>query len=112
MMLKVQIKPLEDGRFFIYVKDINQSFVHPNDWRKQLFIWHKESYFGTSLDIETFQGVDGITLNSWELLTLLANENFSSIIQWDWDEVGQMFLGVAYTMYEAIRSGSFSPLFF
>ncbi|MEK5176383.1 DEAD/DEAH box helicase [Heyndrickxia sp. FSL W8-0496] len=111
MMLKVQIKPLEDGRFFIYVKDINQSFVHPNDWRKQLFIWHKESYFGTSLDIETLQGVDGITLNSWELLTLLANENFSSIIQWDWDEVGQMFLGVAYTMYEAIRSGSFSPLF-
>ncbi|MGE8207073.1 DEAD/DEAH box helicase [Heyndrickxia sp. NPDC080065] len=110
-LLKVHIKQWDDGMFFIHVNDENGNQVNPVGWKRQLFIWHKESFFGTALALTELQNVEGVKLNSWELLTLLATESFSSIIQWDWDEVAQIYLATAYTMYEAVNNGAFSPSF-
>ncbi|QQZ09189.1 DEAD/DEAH box helicase [Heyndrickxia vini] len=110
-LLHVVIEKCEDGKFFIHATDENGIHVSPTDWKRQLFIWHKESFFGTSLSLEQHHSIEGVKVTSWELLTLLATESFSSIIQWEWDELGQMLLSTAFTMHEAIIKGSFSPVF-
>ncbi|MEK5521330.1 DEAD/DEAH box helicase [Heyndrickxia sp. FSL W8-0423] len=110
-LLHVVIEKCEDGMFFIHTTDENGTHVDPTDWKRQLFIWHQESFFGTSLSFEKHHSIEGVKVTSWELLTLLATEGFSSMIQWEWDELGQIFLSTAYTMHEAIVKGAFSPLF-
>lgn len=110
-LLKVRIEKCDKKMFFIHVEDENGNHVPPADWKRQLFIWHAESYYGTTLTTDTLNHIEGIKLNSWDLLTLLSNESFSSIVVWDWDELGQVYLSTAFTMHEAILRGTFSPVF-
>ncbi|MGE6257901.1 DEAD/DEAH box helicase [Heyndrickxia sporothermodurans] len=110
-LLKVRIEKCDKKTFFIHVEDENGNHVPPADWKRQLFIWHAESYYGTTLTTDTLNHIEGIKLNSWDLLTLLSNESFSSIVVWDWDELGQVYLSTAFTMHEAILRGTFSPVF-
>lgn len=110
-LLKVQIEKCDNEMFFIYVTDENGNRLNSADWKRQLFIWHEESYYGTTVSIEKRNNIEGAMLNSWELLTLLATESFSSMIQWDWDELGQLLLSTAFTMHEAVVNGAFSPNF-
>ncbi|GIN86535.1 putative ATP-dependent helicase YwqA [Heyndrickxia sporothermodurans] len=110
-LLKVRIEKCDKKMFFIHVEDENGSHVPPADWKRQLFIWHAESYYGTTLTTDTLNHIEGVKVNSWDLLTLLSNESFSSIVVWDWDELGQVYLSTAFTMHEVILRGTFSPVF-
>jgi SNF2 family DNA or RNA helicase len=81
------------------------------DWKRQLFLWHEESFYGTRLSVQKIGYQDHVIVSHWELLTLLANESFSSMVDWDWDETGQACSAIAPILFDAIESGKWLPQF-
>ena len=90
-------------------KMMKVSLLPPKDWKSQLFLWHEESYYGTLLNDSIVK--NGVKVSKWQLLTLLAGEQFSGMIQWDWDETGQACIAIAPIIYEAIEAGRWLPRF-
>ncbi|MGD7024342.1 DEAD/DEAH box helicase [Rossellomorea vietnamensis] len=110
-LLHVYIEPLENGRFFLYCENDSGFDVGPDDWKGQLFLWHEASFYGTTLQPKELGTRKGIEVNSWDLLLLFADESFSGMIDWHWDELGQKCLAVAPIMYDSIQEGKWIPRF-
>jgi len=108
--LKINVHYYEKTGFFL-TGEIDQKYLYSSYWKKLLFQHHGESYYGTVLDTITYDGVEGIVLNSWQLVTLLANERFNRFIEWDWNDTAQVCLAVAPSIVEAIEQQEWMPDF-
>ncbi|MBO0991536.1 DEAD/DEAH box helicase [Bacillus sp. SD088] len=108
---QLHIRPLADDAFFLYAENQQGEGVDVTDWQPNLFLWHEESFYGSFLNIETLNHIEGIHLTSYELLTLLGRESFSPFIQWIWEEPEEALLNVAPIILEAIQSGHWNPHF-
>ncbi|OIU67708.1 DEAD/DEAH box helicase [Rossellomorea aquimaris] len=97
------------GRFFLTAENGEGEELHPSQWKSQLFLWHEDTHYGTLLQDRMADG--GIVVSHWELLTLLAQEHFSGMVEWDWDETGQACNAIAPVLYEAIEAGRWLPRF-
>ncbi|MEG9296061.1 DEAD/DEAH box helicase [Mangrovibacillus sp. Mu-81] len=98
-----------EDRFFLTAENRDGVLLPPSEWKSQLFLWHEESKYGTLLN-DTIVS-DGIVVSKWQLLTLLAQEHFSGMVDWDWDETGQACNAIAPVIYEAIEAGRWLPRF-
>ena len=67
-------------------------------WQYLLFNHHEESFFGTMVDAENIDGVEGVVLNGWQLATLFAREQYNRMIDWDWDDTAELCLAAAPTV--------------
>ncbi|MGD6959195.1 DEAD/DEAH box helicase [Rossellomorea aquimaris] len=106
--VKINVNTTEyEDRFFITAENDEGKLLPPKEWKGQLFLWHEESYYGTLLEDSAI----GIAVTQWQLLTLLAGEHFSSMIQWDWDETGQACIAIAPVIYESLEAGRWLPRF-
>ncbi|KAA0565899.1 DEAD/DEAH box helicase [Bacillus sp. CH30_1T] len=106
--VKINVNTTEyEDRFFITAENDEGKLLPPKEWKGQLFLWHEESYYGTLLEDSAI----GIAVTQWQLLTLLAGEHFSSMIQWDWDETGQACIAIAPVIYESVEAGRWLPRF-
>ncbi len=105
--IHVDISFIDNGRFLIRAVNDDGEFLAPNEWKSQLFLWHEESFFGTILEKDS----EGIVVSSWELVTLLSHEGFSSMIDWGWGERGDAYLAIAPVLLDAIESGKWVPRF-
>lgn len=109
--IKIFVKDLDEDRFFVYAADGNEQLYPPSVWQYLLFNYHQESFFGTMLETETFDGIEGFVLNGWQLATLFASEQFNRMIEWDWDETAELCLSTAHTVKEAILEKEWLPDF-
>ncbi|MBS4195821.1 DEAD/DEAH box helicase [Lederbergia citri] len=105
--IQLHIIPLDTGSFFIYAT----NEVDPTAWKQQLFLWHEESFYGSFIETRERDHHVGVEIDSYELLTLLGKERFSSLISWDWNEPGDALLAVSSVIFEAIQSGKWHPQF-
>ncbi|WP_445508966.1 DEAD/DEAH box helicase [Rossellomorea marisflavi] len=106
--VKINVEPSEYGdRFVLTAQNENGEWIHPAEWKGQLFLWHEESYYGTLIE------EDGMSVSAghWDFLTLLAGEQFSSLVSWDWNDSGQAYLSVAPVLLGAIEAGKWLPRF-
>ncbi|MBS4218935.1 DEAD/DEAH box helicase [Bacillus sp. FJAT-49711] len=109
--IQLHVIPLDMGSFFIYALNEESAMVPPSRWSQQLFLWHEESFYGSFIETKERDHHAGVELNSYELLTLLGNERFSSLITWYWDEPGDALFAVSSVILEAIYSGKWLPQF-
>ncbi|MEI5909127.1 DEAD/DEAH box helicase [Bacillus spongiae] len=100
---------LENGAYFLSIKDINGKVVPPTEWRKQFFIWHEESFYGTIFKPQSYQGEEGLLIPSYHLLTHFGKEGFSRMIQWEWGDLANLLLSVSSSMLDSITQGNFLP---
>ena len=56
-------------------------------------------------------GTHGVILNGWQLATLFAHDQFNRMIEWDWDDTGQLCLASAHTIYDAVTQMEWMPDF-
>lgn len=105
--LKINIKPIEDTRFFLTAEDEEGYKVTPNEWRGLLFNRHEESFYGTVIE----ENHTGLFVDGWQLVTLLAKEQFNRLIDWDWDDTAQICLAAAHPIHEAIQDKEWIPDF-
>jgi SNF2 family DNA or RNA helicase len=98
-----------EDRFYLTAENVDGDLISPSEWKSQLFLWHEESKYGTLLN-DAVVG-EGIVVSKWQLLTLLAQEHFSGMVDWDWDETGQACNAIAPVIYEAIEAGRWLPRF-
>ncbi|WP_018661145.1 DEAD/DEAH box helicase [Heyndrickxia acidiproducens] len=106
---KMNIKPLDTGRYFLYAQDGNGLDIDPEYWKPSLFTWHEESYYGAFASIDEHFQHSGVVIDSYLLLSLLGKESFSSLPRWDWDERGQIYLAAAPVLLESVTSGVWLP---
>lgn len=78
---------------------------------QDLFMWHDLSYFGQQLTPSVFQPETHIWLTGWELVQLFSNEQFSSIVQWDFTQRSEAFLGISPVIYDSVLGGHWIPDF-
>ena len=122
-MLKIQqieIHCLYIGKnqFFIYGIPETSKFLS-RDWLKPLFQWHKGSFYGTNLELiqrvfvkgkKPIQ-VEGVILDSLDLLELFGTEPFNDFIHWDFDDFSQTLLSLSPIVYEHITAKKWIPDF-
>ncbi|WP_428910070.1 DEAD/DEAH box helicase [Niallia sp. Krafla_26] len=109
--LKINVTHLGEDRYFITAMDENERTYSPSTWQYLLFNYHKESYYGTMVESLTHDGMEGIVLNGWQLATLFAHDQFNRMVEWDWDEVAQVCLASAHTIYDAVIEKEWMPDF-
>jgi SNF2 family DNA or RNA helicase len=109
--MKLLTTKLADGRFFVAAQDERGDFIDPSVWKNLVFNSHGESFFGTLLENETADGVDGVALSGWQLVSLFAKESFNHFIEWDWNEQSEICLAAAHSMHEGILEKDWLPDF-
>jgi hypothetical protein len=90
-LVNIHIRPIENNRYFIWATNDHNEDVQPSQWKTLLFNRHKESYYGTFVDEETIDLHPGVSIDAWQLVSLLAQEQFNQLIEWDWDETRSDF---------------------
>ncbi|MEH7096828.1 DEAD/DEAH box helicase [Neobacillus vireti] len=109
--IKLLTTKLGDGRFLLTAQDEKGSYMNPFRWKNLVFSSHEESFFGTLLETETVNDVDGIVVSGWQLVSLFAKESFNRFIDWDWNEQSEICLASALTLYEGIVEKDWLPDF-
>ncbi|MCM3586923.1 DEAD/DEAH box helicase [Mesobacillus maritimus] len=110
-LISIHIKPLADGRFFLYAQDRDGNGLGLSSWKHLLFNRHKESYYGTMLEEDQQDGSFGVVISSWQLVTLFAEETFNMIVDWEWDELADLCLSSSLAIHDAILEKDWHPDF-
>lgn len=109
--LKLMTTKLGDGRFLLTAEDEKGRVMSPFRWKNLVFSSHEESFFGTLLETETMDGVEGVAVSGWHLVSLFAKESFNRYIDWDWNEQSEICLAAAHSLYEGILEKDWLPDF-
>ena len=109
--IKIKVTDLDNDRYFISAFDENDRNYAPSTWQYLLFNYHSESFYGTMTEIVKIDGIHGVILNGWQLATLFAHDQFNRMIEWDWDDTGQLCLASAHTIYDAVTQMEWMPDF-
>ncbi|MGJ7910857.1 DEAD/DEAH box helicase [Neobacillus sp. LXY-1] len=109
--LKLMMTRVGDGRFLLTARDEHGDYLNPLVWKNLVFSSHEESFFGTLLELETVDGIEGVAVNGWQLVSLFAKESFNRFIEWDWNEEAEICLATAHTLYEGIIEKDWLPDF-
>lgn len=104
--LTIKIQPIEGDQFLLLAEN-NGLLLEPARWKSLLFNRHEESYYGMLIG----EKENGLIVDSWQLVTLLAKEQFNRLVEWDWDETAQICLAAAHPIYEAIQEQDWYPDF-
>ncbi|KAB2333029.1 DEAD/DEAH box helicase [Bacillus mesophilum] len=109
--LHIKLDRAADGRYFLYAVDEYGAPYDPHHWKQLLFGRHAGSFYGTMLTEDNRNGVSGVLLNGWELVSLFSAEQFNKLIEWDWDEYTQLCLAAAPALYDSIIHKDWIPDF-
>jgi SNF2 family DNA or RNA helicase len=109
--IKILVTELDQDRYFITAENEEGQFFYPSTWQYLLFNHHEESFFGTMVDVENVDGLEGIVLNGWQLATLFSREQYNRMIDWDWDDTAQLCLAAAPAVQDSIIEKEWMPDF-
>ncbi|WP_210364473.1 DEAD/DEAH box helicase [Bacillus sp. REN3] len=109
--IMINVWPVADGRYFLYGQDFDGDDLNLAEWRKLLFFRHKESFYGTMVDDDKWAGMEGVTVSAWQLVTLFGEESFNRLVEWEWDEAGDICLSTAHAILDAINAREWHPDF-
>ncbi|MGX6445603.1 DEAD/DEAH box helicase [Neobacillus sp. K501] len=109
--MKLLTIKLDEGRYLLAAEDEQGHSLPPSEWKNVLFSLHEESYFGTLLEPETVDGVEGIVVSGWHLVSLFAKESFNRFIDWDWSEQSEIVLAAAHALQDGILEKDWLPDF-
>ncbi|WP_026568285.1 DEAD/DEAH box helicase [Bacillus sp. UNC41MFS5] len=109
--MKLLTTKIGEGRFLLTAEDEQGRVMSPFRWKNLVFSNHEESFFGTLLESETMDGVEGIVVSSWHLVSLFAKESFNRFIEWDWNEQSEICLAAGLALYEGILEKDWLPDF-
>jgi SNF2 family DNA or RNA helicase len=109
--LKLNTTKLDGGRFLLTAEDERGGTMAPFRWKNLVFSSHEESFFGTVLEEASVDGVEGVVVNGWQLVSLFAKESFNRFIEWDWNEESEICLAAGNALYEGIVEKDWHPDF-
>ncbi len=107
----IRMALIEHTKFFLYAENQSGIYLPPEQWVKQLFLQHEDSFYGSRLSQANYEGKNGVLLSAWQWVTLFQSEQFNRFIHWEWDELCHFSLAAAPILYETIVDGDFSPDF-
>ncbi|MBT2701407.1 DEAD/DEAH box helicase [Bacillus sp. ISL-40] len=109
--MKLLTTKLGEGRFLLTAEDERGHVMSPFRWKNLVFSSHEESFFGTLLETDTVNDVEGVVVSGWHLVSLFAKESFNRYIEWDWNEQSEICLAAAHSLYEGIVEKDWLPDF-
>ncbi|WP_066070610.1 DEAD/DEAH box helicase [Neobacillus soli] len=109
--MKLLTTRLGEGRFLLTAEDERGHVMNPIRWKNLVFSSHEESFFGTLLETETVDGIEGVAVSGWQLVSLFAKESFNHFIEWDWNEQSEICLAAAHALHEGILEKDWLPDF-
>jgi SNF2 family DNA or RNA helicase len=109
--VKLLTMKLEDGTYLLGAEDEHGYNLPPSEWKNVLFGRHEESFFGTLLETESVNGIEGVVVTGWHLVSLFAKESFNRFIDWDWSEQSEICLAAAHALHEGILEKDWLPDF-
>jgi SNF2 family DNA or RNA helicase len=109
--IRIGVMPVAGGRYFLSAEDFDGFGLASSQWKKLLFFRHKESFYGTMVDSDKWGATEGVTLSAWQLVTLFGEESFNRLVEWEWDETGDICLSTAHAVYDAILAKEWHPDF-
>jgi SNF2 family DNA or RNA helicase len=109
--IKLLTMKLEAGDYLLAALDERGDVLPPQEWRNIVFSQHEESFFGTLLESKSVDGIDGVEVNGWHLVSLFAKESFNRFIDWDWSDQSEVCLASTHALYEGILEKDWLPDF-
>lgn len=107
----VGVVPVGAGRYFLFARDYDGVGLPVGVWRRLLFFRHRESFYGTMVEVDKWAGIPGVSVSAWQLVTLFGMESFNRLVDWEWDELGDLCLSTAHAVYDAILAKEWHPDF-
>ncbi|MDG5471214.1 DEAD/DEAH box helicase [Jeotgalibacillus sp. ET6] len=101
----IDVQKLSNGHFSLQVINRDGELLEPDAWQRHLLLWHKESYHGTMVKTHEDASDHSVVLDSWAVLTLLAQPSFHGRINWDFSPSAQFFYDAAPLLFEWITEG-------
>ncbi|WP_044747177.1 DEAD/DEAH box helicase [Bacillus alveayuensis] len=102
---------LENHFFSIVCTDADGIVIPVELWKKQLFVWHESSYFGTEFLTENDDDVGELILSPWQAVEFLAKKPYSSLLDVQFSDEAKAELDLATCIYDTVQKGSFMPDF-
>ncbi|MFS0783806.1 DEAD/DEAH box helicase [Bacillus sp. 1P06AnD] len=103
--ITVHTELLQSGDYFLTAYQYTGELLPPAKYSKQLFAWDEASFYGSFLTVKEVDGVAGIVLKPWELVSLFSQDRFLSFIDWHWDDFSFLCLSTAPAIKESIEEG-------
>lgn len=82
-----------------------------DDWKRNLFVWHEASFYGTFLEETTFQGNSAVLLSPWQAFTFFAKSPENSLIKIELSENAEHYRAISQASMPLIEDGEFMPDF-
>ncbi|WP_071460935.1 DEAD/DEAH box helicase [Bacillus massilinigeriensis] len=108
---EIHLHPQGNGSYFLYAQDNRGLVLDPMRWKHLLFNRHQESFYGTMLEVSSHQGIPGIVLSGWQLVTLFAEESFNRMVDWQWNDLSELCLASSHAIHGAILEKDWHPDF-
>ncbi|KUP04128.1 ATP-dependent helicase [Bacillus coahuilensis p1.1.43] len=109
--LFLQVHSFEQGAFFITVTNEDGVLLLPQQWKKHLFLWNSESFYGSVYKETTVDGLLGLRVSAYHMLTLLGREEFSQFFEWNWNDFGELLHGTSAPLVDALLKHQWLPSF-
>ncbi|WP_010677134.1 DEAD/DEAH box helicase [Bacillus timonensis] len=82
-----------------------------DDWKRNLFVWHEASFYGTFLEETNFQGNPAVLLSPWQAFSFFAKSPENSLIKMELSENAEHYRAISQATMPLIEDGEFMPDF-
>lgn len=97
--------------FYVWCTNTDGYNIEMNEWKKNLFVWHEASFYGTFLEEANFENTPAVLLSPWQALTFFAEAPMNSFIHIEYTENAELYHSISQELLPFIKSGDFMPDF-
>ncbi|WP_449538004.1 DEAD/DEAH box helicase [Ferdinandcohnia sp. Marseille-Q9671] len=109
--LVIHAEWVEENGCYIWCTDENDKPLELHAWKRNLFIWHDASFYGTFLEETTFHDYPAVLLTPWQALTFFANSPKNSFINIEMGENAEQYHAISEPLLPLVEDGQFMPDF-
>jgi SNF2 family DNA or RNA helicase len=114
-VITIELRWENENGFFVWAMDEQHKPVKVMNWKYDLFAWHKDSYYGTLLPIESRLGragnLEGLRLTPRMALSFFSQAVTSTFFQPQWSKAAEQVMEVAPFLTQVIANGHFQPAY-
>lgn len=107
--ISVQISLSAYGDALIHGSSYSGGFLSGLYVKQHLLAWHKASFYGTELEVQTIQNIEVVILPAEYVIPFFAEQHLLAHTEWLWDDQATQLLALAPVLAACMEEKKFIP---